>query len=420
MTQRTSAIPGLVVQKYGGSSVGTPEKIKNVAARVKTRVDAGNRLAVVVSAMGKTTDGLISLTREISSRPSPREMDMLLATGEQVSAALLTMALHELGIDAVSHNAFQLGIVTSGNYSNARIQDIDLSRLKQDFLSNSVVVITGFQGVTPQGDLTTLGRGGSDTSAVAIAAKAGAPCEIYSDVPGIFTCDPNKVKGARRLDYITYGEMLELASLGAKVLHMRSVELARKYGVELYCASTFSEERGTYVVKQLPEWMESPVVTGVTVARNQMKFVVKRIPGNGDVLSGIFHVLALAGVNIDMISTATDEELSFLTFTVLDGDADVVTKAVADYMNSHGLRGWGIEPGVPVAKVSAVGDGMNAATGVAGRVFSALRSRKISILGISTSDINISVLVDGTRADEAVEALAEEFVLAENPSVSLP
>ncbi len=420
MANRTPAISGLVVQKYGGSSVGTPEKIKNVAARVKARVDAGNRLAVVVSAMGKTTDGLISLAREISAQPSPREMDMLLTTGEQVSAALLAMALQELGIDAVSHNAFQLGIVTSGNYSNARIQDIDLSRLKQDFRSNSVVVITGFQGVTPEGDLTTLGRGGSDTSAVAIAAKAGAPCEIYSDVPGIFTCDPNKVKGARRLDYITYGEMLELASLGAKVLHMRSVELARKYEVELYCASTFSDERGTYVVKQLPEWMESPVVTGVTVARNQMKFVVKRIPGNGDVLSGIFHVLALAGVNVDMISTATDEERSFLTFTVLDGEADVVTKTVVDYMSSRDLRGWDIEPGVPVAKVSAVGDAMNAATGVAGRFFSALRSRKISILGISTSDINISVLVDGTRADEAVEALAQEFSLAESPSVSLP
>lgn len=413
-------IPGLVVQKYGGSSVGSPEKIKNVAARVKARVDKGDRLAVVVSAMGKTTDGLIALAKDISSRPSSREMDMLLATGEQVSAALLAMALHELGVRAVSRNAFQLGIVTSGNYSNARIKDIDLSCLERDFRNNSVVVITGFQGVTPEGDLTTLGRGGSDTSAVAVAARAGAPCEIYSDVPGIFTCDPNQVKGARRLDYITYEEMLELASLGAKVLHMRSVELARKYGVRLYCASTFSEERGTHVVEKLPEWMESPVVTGVTVARNQTKFVVKRIPGNGDILTGIFHVLALAGVNIDMISTASDEDLSFLTFTVLDGDADVVTRAVSDYMNERGLRGWAIEPGMPVAKVSAVGDGMNAVTGVAGRVFSALRKRSISILGISTSDINISVLVDGTRADEAVETLAEEFALVEKPAPELP
>ena len=198
-------------------------------------------------------------------------------------------------------------------------------------------------------------------------------CEIYSDVPGIFTCDPNKVKGARKLSYVTYREMLELASLGAKVLHMRAVELASKYGVTLYCASTFSEERGTIVVKELPEWLESPVVTGVAVDRNQMKFVVKRIPGDGDVLSGIFQALALAGINIDMISTASDGDLSFLTFTALSGDAESVVSAVRDAMKECGLEGWAIEPGVPVAKVSAVGDGINAATGVAGRVFSALR-----------------------------------------------
>ena len=423
-TASLAGVRSLVVQKYGGSSVATAEKIRNVAKRIEVRLGAEEscKLAVVVSAMGKTTDGLIALAKEVSSRPPAREMDMLLATGEQTSAALLAMALRSLGIEAVSRNAFQLGIVTSDNYSNARIQDIDLSRLWHDFADHSVVVITGFQGVTAEGELTTLGRGGSDTSAVAIAAKAlttaeagtlDVVCEIYSDVPGIFTCDPNKIKGARKLDYITYEEMLELASLGAKVLHMRSVELARKYGVTLYCASTFSEERGTYVVKELPEWLECPVVTGVTVARKQMKFVVKRIPGNGDILSGIFQVLAQAGVNIDMISTASDANLSFLTFTVLDGEAESVIRAVGDYMSERGLAGWEIEPGTPVAKVSAVGDGMNAATGVAGRVFAALRGRKIGILGISTSDINISVLVDGTRADEAVEALAEEFALAE-------
>jgi aspartate kinase len=252
-----------------------------------------------------------------------------------------------------------------------------------------------------------------------MAAKARAAgetdvvCEIYSDVPGIFACDPNKVKGARKLDYITYEEMLELASLGAKVLHMRSVALARKYGVVLYCASTFSEERGTYVVKELPEWLENPVVTGVTVARNQMKFVVKRIPGDGGVLSGIFRALASAGANIDMISAASDSGLSFLTFTLLDGDAASVAGAIADYMKGEGLEGWEIETGVPVAKVSAVGDGMSAATGVAGRFFSALQSRGIGVLGISTSEINISILVEGARADDAVEALAQEFGLAE-------
>ncbi|MDR2180124.1 MAG: aspartate kinase [Synergistaceae bacterium] len=409
----------LVVQKYGGSSVAAPEKIKNVASRIKRRLEAENsKMAVVVSAMGKTTDGLIALAKEVSPAPPAREMDMLLATGEQVSAALLAMALRDLGVSAISRNAFQLGIETSETHSDARIQDIDLSLLRRSFRDNNVVVITGFQGVTPEGDLTTLGRGGSDTSAVAVAAKAvstgiDAVCEIYSDVPGIFTCDPNKVPGARKLDYITYEEMLELASLGAKVLHMRSVELARKYGVTLYCASTFSEERGTYVVKKLPEWLESPVVTGVTAARNQMKFVVKRLPEDGDVLPGIFHALALAGVNLDMISTANDGGMSFLTFTALDGDAQTVTRAVSDYMNDNGLTGWALETGGPVTKVSAVGDGMNAATGVAGRVFSALRSRRISVMGISTSDINISILVENERADEAVAALAEEFELTE-------
>jgi aspartate kinase len=399
--------------------MATPERIKNVALRVRARAEenAGSRLVVVVSAMGKTTDGLIALAKDVSPAPSPREMDMLLATGEQASAALLAMALNGLGVSAVSRNAFQLGIVTSENYSNARIRDIGLSRLQRDFEKYRVVVVTGFQGVTPEGDLTTLGRGGSDTSAVALAAKAltagetGVVCEIYSDVPGIFACDPNKVKKARKLDYITYEEMLELASLGAKVLHMRSVALARKYGVVLYCASTFSEERGTYVVKELPEWLENPVVTGVTVARNQTKFVVRRIPEGGDALSGIFRVLALAGANIDMISAANDKGLSFLTFTLLDGDAASAVKVITGYMEGEGLEGWEIEPGAPVAKVSAVGDGMNAATGVAGRVFSALRNREIEVLGISTSEINISVLVEGARADDAVEALAQEFGL---------
>ncbi|GHS92997.1 aspartokinase [Synergistales bacterium] len=416
---------GLVVQKYGGSSVATPEKIQNVASRVEARVETGAKMIVVVSAMGKTTDGLIAMAKQVSQNPFPREMDMLLATGEQVSAALLAMALLERGVKAVSRNAFQLGIVTSENYNNARIRDIDLSRLIRDLTDNSVVVVTGFQGVTPDGDLTTLGRGGSDTSAVALAAKAAnAPdalwdsvvCEIYSDVSGIFAADPNKVKGARKLDYITHIEMLELASLGAKVLHMRSVEVARRYGVTLYCASTFSEERGTYVVKELPEWLESPVVTGVTVARNQIKFVVRRIPESGNALAGIFQALAVADVNIDMISTVTDEGLSYLSFTTIDAAAPAVIEAVSSCMREFecGKTGWEIGNGTQVAKVSAVGDGMNATKGVAGRAFSALRGANIKMLDISTSDINISVLVDESSADSAVEALVKEFGLVAN------
>lgn len=418
MSENEQKIPGLVVQKYGGSSVATSEKIKNVATLIKKRLcgeksDAPQKLAVVVSAMGKTTDGLLALSREVSANPDAREMDMLLATGEQVSAALLAMALQDIGVTAISHNAFQLGIVTSSSYSNARIQEIDLSRLQRDFETHQVVVITGFQGITEKGDITTLGRGGSDTSAVAIAAKAGATCEIYSDVPGIFTCDPNKVPGARKLDYITYDEMMELASLGAKVLHARAVELARKYEVVLYCGSTFSEERGTNVVKNLPEWLECPVVTGVTAALNQEKFVVKRIPGKGDVLAGIFHVLTQERVNVDMISTATDGDRTFLTFTALDADVKKIETCLRDFMESLNQSGWEIEPPVPVAKISAVGDGMNAATGVAERFFAAIRKRKIAIMGITTSEINISALVDVARADDAVRALAEEFHLVD-------
>ncbi|MDR1740358.1 MAG: aspartate kinase [Synergistaceae bacterium] len=399
----------IVVQKYGGSSMAGPERVRGVAARVAARLasEQGAKLVVVVSAMGKTTDGLLALASEVSPTPAPRETDMLLATGEQVSAALLTMALLDLGIPAVSRNAFQLGVVTSANYSNARIMDIDVSRLLGDLEDYDVVVVTGFQGVTERGDLTTLGRGGSDTSAVAIAAKlsrvSGVLCEIYSDVPGIFACDPNKVRGARKLDYIRYDEMLELASLGAKVLHMRAVELARKYGVVLYCASTFSNERGTYVVRELPEWLESPVVTGVTVARSQTRFVVRRISGS-DALTGIFDALADAGANVDMISTVSAGDETFMAFTIASSEAVRAKRALA-------ALDCEAEAGTPVAKVSVVGDGMNAATGVAGRVFGTLRHMGADIMGISTSDINISVLVAEDEADEAVEALANEFGL---------
>jgi aspartate kinase len=237
----------MVVQKYGGSSVADIERIKNVAARIEKRVKNGDKLIVVVSAMGKTTNELIALAGKISSQPSPRELDMLLATGEQVSAALLSIALMELGVRSISYNAFQLNINTFGEFSNARIADINLNKIYSELEARDVLVVTGFQGINPEGDLTTLGRGGSDTSAVAIAAKACVPCEIYSDVAGIYTCDPKVHEKARKLEYITYDEMLELAALGAKVLHSRSVEIAKKYNVELIF-SLFS------VKKEVPEW----------------------------------------------------------------------------------------------------------------------------------------------------------------------
>ena len=402
----------IIVQKYGGSSVATPSKIKDIAEKVKKRVLDGKKMAVVVSAMGKTTDALLSLAGEVADNLTPRETDMLLATGEQVTSALLALALNDKGVPAVSRNAFQLGIVTSGNYSNARIVDMNLERLKEDFKTYEVVVITGFQGITEDGDFTTLGRGGSDTSAVAIAAKAGAVCEIYSDVAGIFTTDPNLIRGAKKLDVITYDEMLELAALGAKVLHSRAVELAKIYDVTLYCGATFSDEKGTYIMKNLPEWLEHPVVTGVTIAKSQIKFSLV-CKDNGDTaLAKLFHALAENYVNVDMISTATDGNEVFITFTVID--TPIGGKSALEVTAGTVRNCLGIEPEIEEAiKVSAVGVGMNTASGVAGRYFGALNKCGVKVLGVTTSEIKISVLVRQEQAEIALKALVDEFGLAE-------
>ncbi len=396
----------MIVQKYGGSSVATPEKIKQVAAGIKRRVDEGESLVVVVSAMGKTTNMLISLAREVSADPSPRELDMLLATGEQTSSALLAMALGDLGVPATSCNAFQLEMTTTGDFSNARIMDLNLDRLKRRLEAHRVLVVTGFQGVTPDGDVTTLGRGGSDTSAVAIAAKCGCPCEILSDVPGVYTCDPNRFP-ARKLDYITYDEMLELSSLGAKVLHSRAVEIAKKYSVDLYCASTFSDERGTRVVNSLPEWLEQPVVTGITGDENQARVSIARMPASMEAMSALFGALAERGVNVDMISTVNENGYTHLTFTVVDAKGRAVMEAVR--VSLAPWEGWSVTEDRDVVKVSAVGVGMKSAPGVAARFFRALAGRGIEMLGTTTSEIKISALVSRANGDEALRALVDEF-----------
>ena len=399
----------MIVQKYGGSSVATPEKIKQVAAGIKGRVDDGESLVVVVSAMGKTTNMLISLAREVSAEPSPRELDMLLATGEQTTSALLAMALGELGVPALSCNAFQLEMTTTGDFSNARIMDLNLGRLKRRLESHRVLVVTGFQGITPDGDVTTLGRGGSDTSAVAIAAKCGCPCEILSDVLGVYTCDPNRYPGARKLDYITYDEMLELSSLGAKVLHSRAVEIAKKYSVDLYCASTFSNERGTRVVNSLPEWLEQPVVTGVTGDDNQTRVSIARMPASMEAVSALFGGLADRGVNVDMISTVNENGYAHLTFTVVDAKGRTVLEAVRSALEPW--EGWSVTEDRDVTKISAVGVGMKSAPGVAARFFRALSSKGIKMLGTTTSEIKISVLIDRKYMELAVQALHDAFEL---------
>lgn len=402
----------MIVQKYGGSSVATPEKIRAIAEKIKKRVEEGEKLVVVVSAMGKTTNNLIELASQVSSDPLPRELDMLLATGEQTSAALLSMSLNDLGVPAVSYNAFQLGMITTGAFCNARIVDIDMKKLEREFQRRHVVVVTGFQGITPEGEITTLGRGGSDTSAVAIAAKASARCEIYSDVAGIYTCDPKVCPNAKKLQYVTYDEVLELSSMGAKVLHSRAVEIAKKYNVELYCASTFSDERGTLVVSTLPEWLEQPVVTGVTSDKNQRKVTISPMPGGIEAMSALFTALADEGVNVDMISTVNDSGHSYLTFTVVEGKSAVVQRTVEKVLSPY--ENWRLSEEDDVAKISTVGVGMESSPGVAARFFSALCREKIRMYGTSTSEIKISTLVARTEADRAVQALVHEFGLTES------
>ncbi len=391
--------------------MATPEKIRNIAEKIKVRVQQGEKLVVVVSAMGKTTNQLIDLAYSISGNPKEREMDMLLSTGEQVSASLLSMALNGIGVPAISYNAFQLEMVTTKTHNNARIKDLKLSKLQRELETHDVVVVTGFQGITDEGQITTLGRGGSDTSAVAIAAKMGSSCEIYSDVAGVYSCDPRVEPSARKLEYITYDEMLELASSGARVLHSRAVEIAKKYSVKTYCASTFSEERGTYLVNNIPEWLEQPVVTGITTDPNQMKVTLSNIPNDTGLISRIFIDLAANEVNVDMISAVNDNGHSHLTFTFISGNYEIVRKTRSETLS--GIEGWKFGTNEDVVKLAVVGVGMQSTPGVAGRFFGALSKHKIKMLATTTSEIKISVLLHKDESQKAVKVLAEEFGLLE-------
>ncbi|HQA36474.1 MAG TPA: aspartate kinase [Acetomicrobium sp.] len=400
----------MIVQKYGGSSVATVEKIKRVAEKIKRVIQEGEKVCVVVSAMGKTTDGLISLAKKISGTPEPRELDMLLSTGEQVTAALLSIALNELGIPSVSLNALQLEMITTPDFNNARIIDINTEKLMEEFKTNDVVVVTGFQGITDFKDVTTLGRGGSDTSAVAIAAKLNARCEIYSDVPGIFACDPKIVPSAKKLSYITYDELMELASMGAKVIHFRAVEIAKKFNVELYSTSAHSNERGTYVVNTLPDWLEQPVVTGVAMDKNQRKFVISPLPGGQKTQVHLFMTLASQNINLDMISMIKNNGNACLSFTVTEDASESVRKTVKHILSEYGEHA--LVEDDEVAKITAVGVGIDSTPGVAARFFAALDKEGIKLLGTSTSEIKISTLVPRSNAEKAAKAVAEEFDLA--------
>jgi aspartate kinase len=399
----------MLVQKYGGSSVANAERIRNVAERIKVRVDSGEKVIVVVSAMGKTTNDLISLAENLSEEPDPRELAMLLSTGEQISAALLSMVLIRMGVKSISHNALQLDITTVGDFDNARIADLNLDKIYTELEDHDVIVVTGFQGVDSEGNLTTLGRGGSDTSAVAIAAKAGVPCEIFSDVAGVYSCDPKLHKDARKLEYITYDEMLEMAALGAKVLHSRSVEIAKKYNIEILCLSSFSEEGGTRVVNRLPEWLEQPVVTGATIDTNQLKIAINKLPGNTEIVSKIFQAVAGSSFNVDMISIVNDNGYIHLAFTVLSASPAAIKRTIENVLVD--VDNWELAIDEDVAKISAVGVGMRSSSGVAARFFLALGKAGVKIIATTTSEIKISVLVPKFQASTALKALLDEFEL---------
>lgn len=394
----------IVVQKFGGSSVADTDKIKLIAEKIRKRVLQGNKLVVVVSAMGKTTDNLIKLAKEISAKPEPRELDMLLTTGEQITISLLAIALNELQIKSKSLNAIQAEIMTTGDFNEARIKNIKSQKIFDLLQEYEVITIAGFQGVNEEGDLTTLGRGGSDTSAVALAAALNAPCEIYSDVDGIYTCDPRLHPNAKKLKYVTYDEMLEMASLGAKVLHSRSVEIAKKFEITLYCAATFSEVEGTYIMK---ENIEQPVVTGLSVKDNQTQVTLSRLPEDYTLIHKIFHNVAEQGLNVDMISLIEDDHNLTVSFTIIDENKENIESALHHSLKD--LEKWHITYHPGYSQISIVGIGMRSSSGVASTFFGAMQQIPIKL--VTTSEIKISCLVETAFKLRAVNALTNAFDL---------
>lgn len=398
----------LIVKKFGGSSVADKERIYHVARRCMEDYQKGNDVVVVLSAMGKTTDRLLEMARDINPNPSRRELDMLLTTGEQTSAALMAMAMGALGAPSVSLNAFQVGMHTSSRYGNARFKKIDTRRIRHELENRKIVIVTGFQGVNKYEDVTTLGRGGSDTTAVALAAVLHADaCEIYTDVEGVYTADPRIVPSARKIPEITYDEMLELATLGAKVLHNRSVEMAKKYGVQLVVRSSLNNAEGTIVKEETD--MESMLVSGVAVDKNTARiavFGVKDVPG---IAFKIFDLLARHNINVDIILQSIGREgTKDISFTVARDDAAETVAILEEHKNRITARE--IRVNDTVAKVSIVGAGMQSNPGVASRMFEALYNVGINIRMIATSEIRITVLINEEDVDKAMRAVHDQFI----------
>ena len=399
----------LIVQKFGGSSVADADKIAGVARRVADTARK-DRVVVVVSAMGKTTDGLVGLARAIAAEPEPREMDMLLATGEQVTIALLAMALHRLGFKARSFTGAQAGMRTDSAHTKARITRIDPDRLRDALDAGEIAVVAGFQGLSDRDEVTTLGRGGSDLTAVALAAALHADvCDIFTDVDGVYTADPNIVPDARKLDRLVYDEMLEMASLGAKVLQSRSVEFAKKYLVPVHVRSTFKPDAGTLVTKE-ETGMEDVVVTAVTHDRNQAKISILRVPDRPGIAAQVFGAVGGQNIVVDMIvQNISRDGFTDMSFTVPRSEHTRAVTALQDIAKSVGAQG--VVHDERVAKVSIVGVGMRSHSGVAARMFQTLARESINIQMISTSEIAVSCVVEDKYAELAVRSLHDAFAL---------
>lgn len=401
----------LVVQKYGGTSMGTIERIRNVAKRVAKTYDAGNDMIVVVSAMAGETNKLVALANEMCEFPDNREYDVLVAAGEQVSIALLAMCLKSMGYKAKSYLGFQIPIITDSAFSKARIEKIEDRNVRADLKDGTIIIVAGFQGVDKHGNITTLGRGGSDTSAVAVAAAMKADvCEIYTDVDGVYTTDPNICSNARKIEKISYDEMLELASLGAKVLQIRSVEFAKKYNVDVHVRSSFNDNPGTMVTKEDRD-MESILVSGIAYDKNEAKIAVMRVPDKPGIAAKIFSPLSDANISVDMIvQNVSADGFTDLTFTVTKADfkkALAITKESAKEVNAKEVL-----TDENISKISIVGLGMRSHAGVATKMFQTLAAEGINIQMISTSEIKISVVVDNKYTELAVRVLHDVFGLS--------